>query len=92
MTRKYTSPISDFCFDLDNRGKGNFPIKDICFPEDIKPKYVLSVNDFCFAHCISRNTFYALLRSGNGPEILRINRRTLITLEAAEKWRNEHSK
>lgn len=50
---------------------------------------VFSVNEFCEAHRICRATFYALLKSGDGPSVMKIGRRTLITVEAARDWRKQ---
>lgn len=47
----------------------------------------MSVADFCSRHDISRQTFYALLRDGHGPNIMKIRRRTLVSDEAAAEWR-----
>lgn len=46
-----------------------------------------SVETFCRAHGISRGLFYKLVREGRGPAIMKLNRRTLISREAAEEWR-----
>lgn len=46
-----------------------------------------SVSDFCREHGISRGLFYNLLRDGRGPRVIKAGRRTLISQEAAEEWR-----
>ena len=46
-----------------------------------------SVFGFCIAHGLSRSTFYKLLRSGEGPRLMKCGRRTLISIEAAQRWR-----
>lgn len=46
-----------------------------------------SVNEFCKTNGISRSLFYKLQRQGNGPQIMKVGRRTLITPEAANLWR-----
>ena len=48
-----------------------------------------SVNAFCEAHAISRALFYKLLKSGDGPRIMKCATRTLISVEAAAKWRRQ---
>ena len=48
---------------------------------------MFSVAEFCHQHGISRGTFYKLLNEGRGPKAVKICRRTLISSEAAEKWR-----
>ena len=42
-----------------------------------------NVLGFCLAHGLSRSTFYALRRAGDGPRIMKCGRRTLISVEAA---------
>jgi hypothetical protein len=46
-----------------------------------------SVVEFCQSARISRGLFYKLLREGHGPHIAKVNRRTLISEQAAEEWR-----
>jgi len=50
-------------------------------------KLALSIGEFCKAHNISRSKFYLLLDEGKAPRIMKIGRRTLISLEAACAWR-----
>lgn len=47
------------------------------------------VNSFCDAHKISRALFYQLLKKGNGPRIIKLGKRTLISYEAAAEWRRQ---
>ncbi len=55
-------------------------------------KHTYSIDEFCRLHNIGRTTFYSLLKEGKAPEIMKIGvRRTLISMEAAEKWRNSLS-
>jgi hypothetical protein len=46
-----------------------------------------SVAEFCRDHGISRGLFYSLLREGRAPRVIKAGRRTLISREAAEEWR-----
>jgi predicted DNA-binding transcriptional regulator AlpA len=46
-----------------------------------------SVPLFCKAHGISRATFYNLMKRGEGPIVMRVGRRTLVSDEAAAAWR-----
>jgi len=46
-----------------------------------------SIPEFCRRHGISRAHFYNLSKSGNGPAVMRVGRRTLISAEAAAEWR-----
>ena len=49
-------------------------------------QHAFSVDEFCQAHGISRGLFYKLVKEGRGPAIIKLNTRTLISREAAEKW------
>ena len=46
-----------------------------------------SVREFCGQHGISRAAFYVLLANGDGPRVMKVGRRTLISAEAAAEWR-----
>jgi hypothetical protein len=46
-----------------------------------------SVPNFCHAHGISKGLFYLLQQRGSGPQIMKIGRTTLVSKEAAAKWR-----
>ena len=46
-----------------------------------------SIEAFCRAHGISRPFLYKLWDEGTGPDVMRIGRRVLITVEAATAWR-----
>ncbi len=46
-----------------------------------------NVDGFCRAHHISRAFFYQILKKGQGPRLLRVGRRTLISKKAAADWR-----
>jgi hypothetical protein len=50
-----------------------------------------SIESFCKAHALSRPFLYQLWKRGEGPAIMKIGRRTLITIEAATEWRKRHS-
>ena len=59
-------------------------------PRPLPPVYELaafSVFGFCVAHGLSRSLFYRLLRAGEGPRVMKCGRRTLISVEAAQRWR-----
>ncbi len=47
----------------------------------------LSVDQFCEAHHISRAYFYTLMKRGEGPRIMKVGKRRLISVEAAAAWR-----
>jgi hypothetical protein len=46
-----------------------------------------TIDEFCEAHRISRSRFYALLRDGRGPRVMRVDSRIRISKEAAADWR-----
>jgi predicted DNA-binding transcriptional regulator AlpA len=48
-----------------------------------------SVDAFCADHGICRATFYNLENRGEGPRLMRVGGRTLISREAAADWRRE---
>ncbi len=50
-------------------------------------KKTYTIPEFCDAYSISRSKFYEILKAGFGPRIMKVGRRTLISVEAAEKWR-----
>lgn len=63
--------------------------------KDRKPTFpfnqpaVFNVAAFCAAHDISRAKFYHLLKIGQGPRVMKVGSRTLISHEAAADWRRE---
>ncbi|MBR0945916.1 MULTISPECIES: hypothetical protein [Bradyrhizobium] len=55
-----------------------------------KPKVertAYSIAEFCEAYRISQMTYYRLARIGRGPNVMKVGRRTLISIEASEAWR-----
>lgn len=54
---------------------------------NLTPAAASNVSEFCRDHRISRGFYYQLRAAGKGPQILKLGRRTLITREAAERWR-----
>ena len=46
-----------------------------------------SVFGFCLAHGLSRRKLYYMLEAGEGPRIMKCGTRTLISVEAAQRWR-----
>jgi predicted DNA-binding transcriptional regulator AlpA len=51
-----------------------------------------SIPSFCEAHGISRSTFYNLMKRGEGPIVMKVGKRTLVSYEAAEAWRRRMEK
>jgi predicted DNA-binding transcriptional regulator AlpA len=47
------------------------------------------VGEFCRRHHISRSHFYDTLKEGDGPQVMKVGSRTLISVEAAARWRRE---
>ena len=50
-------------------------------------KQSFSIKEFCELHAISRSFFYVLREKGEGPRLMKVGRRTLISAEAAAEWR-----
>jgi len=48
---------------------------------------VFDIPGFCEANKISRALFYNLVKEGNGPRLMKVGRRTLITAESVREWR-----
>ncbi len=53
--------------------------------KDIPPR-ALTVDAFCRAYAIGRSTLYRMLRDKAGPTTMKVGRRTLISVEAADEW------
>ena len=61
-------------------------------PQIVPVKPIYSVSEFACQHGISRALFYKLLQAGQGPRIIKVGKRTLITNEAAEEWRRSRER
>lgn len=48
-----------------------------------------SVDSFCDAYGIGRTLLYRLWSEGKGPRRMKVGERTLISREAAARWRRE---
>lgn len=48
-----------------------------------------TIQQFADAHHVSRTHVYALLKTGRGPRVMRVGRRTLVSVEAAADWRRQ---
>ncbi len=46
-----------------------------------------SIAEFCRAHRVSRAFFYVLQKRGEGPAVMKVGKRTLVSDEAAKHWR-----
>ena len=49
-------------------------------------KLAYTVPQFCGSFSLSRTHFYALLKEGKGPRLMKVGRRTLISAQAAADW------
>jgi len=52
-------------------------------------KAALTIPQFCDAHNVSRTHLYHLVNEGMGPRLMKVGRRTLISVEAAADWRRD---
>ena len=59
---------------------------------DTQLRSAISVDGFCREHSISRAHFYNLLKRGQGPAVMKVGKRTLISDEAAVAWRRAMEK
>lgn len=46
-----------------------------------------SIAEFCQAHRVSRAFFYVLQKRGEGPAVMKVGKRTLVSEESAKDWR-----
>jgi len=56
-------------------------------PRSVTDQPTYTVDAFCEAHHISRAFLYRLWSQGHGPARTKLGRRTLISGEAAARWR-----
>ena len=52
-------------------------------------KQSFSISEFCKLNDISRSLFYLLRVKGKAPRVMKVGRRTLISVEAAAEWRKD---
>jgi hypothetical protein len=52
-------------------------------------KDAYSILEFCTRHDLSRSAFYNLEKLGQGPRLMRVGTRVMISKEAALDWRRE---
>jgi len=53
------------------------------------PPLAMSIRVFCALHGISEDMFFKMKREWWGPATMKVGSRTLISHEAAERWRRE---
>lgn len=56
---------------------------------DPSPRLALTIKEFCHAFNISESFYRSLRTQGLGPVEMKLGTRTLISMEAADKWRKE---
>jgi predicted DNA-binding transcriptional regulator AlpA len=52
-------------------------------------KDAFSILEFCARHGMSRSAFYNSLKAGQGPRLMRVGTRVMVSREAAAEWRRE---
>jgi predicted DNA-binding transcriptional regulator AlpA len=52
-------------------------------------KLAFSIAEFCELHDISRAHFYNIIKTGDGPRMMEVGGRKVISREAAADWRRE---
>lgn len=50
---------------------------------------VYTIEEFCELHRISRSLYFKLRKKGEGPRLMQVGKRVLISYEAAADWRRE---
>ncbi len=58
-------------------------------PPVVHAPQAFTVTQFADAHFVSRTHVYALIKAGKGPRVMKVGRRTLISVEAAADWRRQ---
>ncbi|MET4198754.1 hypothetical protein [Bradyrhizobium sp. LA6.12] len=56
------------------------------------PRMALNIPEFCEAFRISEDFYFKLKRQGEGPREMKVGKRTLISVEAANEWRIERER
>jgi predicted DNA-binding transcriptional regulator AlpA len=59
--------------------------------EGLNPR-ALSIRSFCLVYDISPATFFRMQREGWGPKVMKIGHKSLISMEAADEWRQERER
>lgn len=50
-------------------------------------KQAFSIPEFCAAYSVGRAKLYRMMKAGEGPRIMKVGRKTIISKEAADEWR-----
>ncbi|MEY9415116.1 hypothetical protein ABIF69_001558 [Bradyrhizobium japonicum] len=56
------------------------------------PRLAFNIPEFCEAFRISEDFYFKLKRQGQGPREMKVGKRTLISVEAANEWRIERER
>lgn len=57
---------------------------------DRVPLAAYSIREFCAAHGLSESFYYRIRHAGLGPDEMKVLSRTMISVEAAARWRLAH--
>src|SRR3954469_18121326 len=49
-------------------------------------KLAFTIDEFCERRCVSRSTFYEMMRDGTAPRHYRVGTRTYVSRDAASDW------
>ena len=61
--------------------------KPVSIADALTAQLAFTIPEFVRLHRISRAHFYALVRQGKGPRLMRLGTRRLVSAEAAADWR-----
>ncbi|MBO0715834.1 MAG: hypothetical protein J2P55_00665 [Rhizobiales bacterium] len=51
-----------------------------------------TIAEFCKAYRLSPAMFYKLRANGEGPDVMKVGSRTLISIEAATRWHRDRER
>jgi predicted DNA-binding transcriptional regulator AlpA len=55
----------------------------------METKDAYSILEFCQRHGLSRSAFYNAVKAQQGPRLMKVGNRVMISRESAEQWRRE---
>jgi predicted DNA-binding transcriptional regulator AlpA len=55
-------------------------------------KDTYTISEFCKMHNMCKVTFYRLIAAGKAPKLIKLERKVLISKEAAAEWRKNMEK
>ena len=56
---------------------------------DSEPRDAFTIQEFCRRHGFSMSKYFEMAAAGEGPRVMRLGKRVLISKEAAASWRCE---